>query len=254
MTNSKPTIVLVPGSWHLPSCFDPFSKCLNDKGYETTSVTLPSVLRNGQTPVSSHHEDVAVIRKHVEDLIVQNKQVVVFSHSYGGFPTTEALSGLGATDRNAPGTLRLIFCSAFIPQEGQIAASFSTDPELSPGLPAHFSRLSEDKSTCYLIDEHMFEAFYHDVDRKVAEEVVIPQLGAQSVASWLSPVTKCAYREIPSSYIVCTEDRSVLPWVQRKIAERAGIKDCVEIEGSHCAFLSRPDELAGIVDAIVRRS
>ena len=55
---------------------------------------------------------------------------------------------------------------------------------------------------------------------------------------------------VPSSYIVCAEDRTVRPeWRRRAASERLGV-DPIELSGGHCPHVSRPRELAEVLSAL----
>lgn len=56
-------------------------------------------------------EDAKRIRDVVEALIAQGKEVVVAGHSYGGFPTTQALAGVKVK--------RIVYLAAIAPKLGE---------------------------------------------------------------------------------------------------------------------------------------
>ena len=57
---------------------------------------------------------------------------------------------------------------------------------------------------------------------------------------------------IAARFVVTTRDRFIPPAVQRRVAaERLGISEPDEIDSGHCANLSRPDELAGLLAGYV---
>jgi pimeloyl-ACP methyl ester carboxylesterase len=60
-----------------------------------------------------------------------------------------------------------------------------------------------------------------------------------------------AWRDRPSTYVVCTDDRALPVPLQRSCADRVGT--VVEIPTSHSPFLSRPDELARMLAALAAR-
>jgi len=62
-------------------------------------------------PPASMMDDADVIRRAVETLLGQGKQVAVMCHSYGGVPTSQALVGLGVK--------RVVYLSALVPKVGQ---------------------------------------------------------------------------------------------------------------------------------------
>lgn len=51
-------------------------------------------------------------------------------------------------------------------------------------------------------------AFYADCAPTVALDT-LKRLGPQSSASFMQPLRRAAWREIPSTYVVCTEDRVI---------------------------------------------
>jgi pimeloyl-ACP methyl ester carboxylesterase len=56
---------------------------------------------------------------------------------------------------------------------------------------------------------------------------------------------------VPSAYIVCRDDRAVNPeWARRAARERLGVEP-VEIDGGHSPFITRPMELAALIDSIL---
>ncbi|HEV7655160.1 MAG TPA: alpha/beta fold hydrolase [Mycobacteriales bacterium] len=54
-----------------------------------------------------------------------------------------------------------------------------------------------------------------------------------------------AWKTVPSTYVLTTDDRAVHPEDQRIMARNAGA--VVEIATSHSPFLSRPDLVADII-------
>ncbi|WP_223168196.1 alpha/beta fold hydrolase [Nonomuraea sp. SYSU D8015] len=61
-----------------------------------------------------------------------------------------------------------------------------------------------------------------------------------------APVTAAAWKEIPSTYVVCAGDRGTPPDVQRVQAGRAG--RTIELQADHHPFLSQP--AAAVADLI----
>jgi pimeloyl-ACP methyl ester carboxylesterase len=67
-----------------------------------------------------------------------------------------------------------------------------------------------------------------------------------------SPITYAAWRYIPTSYLLCTEDKAIPLAVQEKMVERAeGKVDVVEkVNAGHSPFLSQAD----VVERLIRRA
>jgi len=98
---SKPTIVMVPGGWHKASIYSPVATLLESHGYTAICLDLPSV--GADPPHTTFDGDVSAIRDCLTSLVSSGKDVVLVSHSYGGFPAGEAPQGLSKKERSAQG-------------------------------------------------------------------------------------------------------------------------------------------------------
>ena len=116
--NSNPTIVLVTGAFHVDSALDILSAQLQQVGYNTRTFGLITVNHAGLTV----KDDTAALREGLLRPLIegQGKDVVLFLHSYAGFPGSAATGGLSKKERTAKGQqggiIGLIYQSAFIPQ------------------------------------------------------------------------------------------------------------------------------------------
>jgi len=61
-------------------------------------------------------------------------------------------------------------------------------------------------------------------------------------------VTRVGWKAKPTFYLVAKADRMVPPSAQRRMAERAGAR-LSEIDSSHAAMLSHPQEVAAFISA-----
>ena len=56
--------------------------------------------------------------------------------------------------------------------------------------------------------------------------------------------------DVPSSYVVCADDRTVRPeWFRRDARERLGVEP-IELPGGHCPHISRPAALADVLSDV----
>ena len=116
---SRPTIILVHGSWQSPECFTLLIPRLERAGYSVFAPSLPS--SGASIPLESFDDDVKVIRDTVKSVLDTGKDVVMVMHSYGGVPGCEALKGLkeereaASNGRHSTGkVLKLIFVAAMV--------------------------------------------------------------------------------------------------------------------------------------------
>jgi pimeloyl-ACP methyl ester carboxylesterase len=95
-----------------------------------------------------------------------------------------------------------------------------------------------------------FVSFYHDVPRPLAEEAMRRERQG-SIVGLDEPWPLDAWPDVPTRFVLCTEDRFFPPAFQRRVvADRLGIVPD-EIEAGHCVALSRPAELARMLDGFV---
>jgi pimeloyl-ACP methyl ester carboxylesterase len=126
----KPHIVLIPGAWHTGACYDVIVPLLEDAGYSTTALTLPSV--GAEPPVTSTNEDVAFTHSTVSSLVDAGKDVVVVMHSYGAIPGSDAMIGLSKSERSGEGleggVVALVYICAWMMPEGKCIADYPRSP------------------------------------------------------------------------------------------------------------------------------
>jgi hypothetical protein len=92
-------------------------------------------------------------------------------------------------------------------------------------------------------------SFYHEVPRELAEEALRKERAHPSQASIEEPWPLDAWPNVPTRFVLCSQDRFFPPnFFRRLAAERLGIVPD-EIAASHCVALSRPKELADILES-----
>jgi pimeloyl-ACP methyl ester carboxylesterase len=95
--------------------------------------------------------------------------------------------------------------------------------------------------------EDPFVAFYHDVPRALAEQAMARE-GSESATAYDSPWPLDALPAVPTRFVLCTEDRFFpAAFLRRVAAERLGVVPD-EIAAGHCVALSRPRQLADLLD------
>jgi pimeloyl-ACP methyl ester carboxylesterase len=95
-----------------------------------------------------------------------------------------------------------------------------------------------------------FVSFFHDVPRPLAEEAMRRERSG-SIVGLGEPWPLDAWPAVPTRFVLCSEDRFFPPAFSRRlVAERLGIVPD-EIEAGHCVALSRPAELALMLDGYV---
>ncbi len=157
-------------------------------------------------------------------LLDSDEPTVVVAHSYGGIVTAEAAAGVGSVRH-------LLLVSSYLPEIGQSLSEFGD------GSPAPFLDVDPDAGTFGVRPELLVDTFLQDCDPEVQAQAA-GHLARQSVQVTGQPVGAAAWQQVPSTYLVCAQDRGTPPPLQREFARRAG--SVVELDAGHHPFLSQP--------------
>lgn len=230
MAGPAPTLLLVHGSWHGPWCWDRLIPELDRAGIAARSVALPSCAPD-PGPWGSLDDDAETVRKAAEAI---DGPVAVMGHSYGGVVISHA--------RYPGNVVRLIYLGAIMPEAGRSLVSY-----LPPGpLPEYV--LDRGDGTLMVNRAVLARDLYGDCDADTvawASARVVPQNAAGPV----TPIGAAAWQQIPSTYIILSEDLAIPTALQRMFATQA--TDSRELPGSHSPFAARPAALAGMLAGIL---
>ncbi|GKZ32065.1 hypothetical protein AbraIFM66950_001174 [Aspergillus brasiliensis] len=251
MSQPKPSIVIVPGAYALPELYDPVTTRLASQGYEVHTVHLPSVApSDGPLPKpGSMYDDAEVIAGAIKRLVNQGKEVVVVAHSYGGTPASQSIQGLVKKEgsEHAGGVVRLAYLTAVVPAEGESAMIPLADgPRMDVSVDEH--------GWMSLVDTAALAAACFS-DMSSDEGLTwVRQFTRHSAASMANPLTYAGYKDVPVSYLLCTEDLIIPPDLQQKILdtikrETGREVDVTRIPTGHVPVASAPEL---VVDWILR--
>ncbi|KAL8698795.1 MAG: hypothetical protein Q9224_001688 [Gallowayella concinna] len=240
----NPTIVLVPGAFHVEKIMDLLSYQLLEAGYPTETLGLVTV----NQPELTIKDDAALIDKVLHKLIEeQKKEVVMYLHSYAGFPGSTAIKGFSKAERQAVGKrggiLGLIYQSAFIPQPG------NTLRAMIGGSYAPWQDANTETGLINVIDAKT--TFYADVNEPLADKAVKLIL-PQSLLSFNTPSDQTYYGHSAYDhrriYLHTKQDQALPPFAQDAFVAGSGTTWHVEkLDTSHSPFLSEAPRLAALV-------
>jgi pimeloyl-ACP methyl ester carboxylesterase len=205
---------------------------LAERGVASEAPALPSCGETG-APTGAQGpglvEDVVSVR---QVLTASDEPTVVVAHSYGGIVTAEAAAGVEAVRH-------LLLVSSYLPEVGQSLSSFGSEE------PAPFLDIDPDGGTFSVRPEALAETFLQDCDPEIQRQA-IDKTARQSLAVIAQPVQSAAWQHVPSTYLVCGQDRGTPADRQREFARRAA--SVVELDAGHHPFLSQP---AAVRDLII---
>jgi len=210
-------VLLVHGAWHGAWCWEPVVDAL---GGAAVTLDLPSNHVDG----AGFTDDVAAVRALLDGL----SDVVLVGHSYGGAVISEA----GAHDNVA----HLVYLCAFVLDAGE---SLVDNP--APAAAGVLESSMRVEGGSVVVDpDGAREAFYGD-----CAEQPVDRLVPHSVTAFNVEVTAGAWRDKPSTYVLCTQDQAIHPDRQRFFADRCS--SVVALEASHSPMLSMPSRVAEII-------
>jgi pimeloyl-ACP methyl ester carboxylesterase len=215
--HARPTLLLVHGAWHGAWCWEKLTAVLEEQGWRTLTVDLPSA--GGLAGVA---DDARVIRAELEAV---DGPVVVVAHSYGGIPVGQAVAGAGNVER-------IVYLAAFQLDVGESMLSFYGVP--APTEPKDHEPVPDNPVT----------TFYGDLPPAEGEEAA-RRLVPQSARSFSDALTAAGWHTVPSTYIVCEQDQALPEASQLRLAERSGAVH--RMAAGHSPFLSQPAELAALL-------
>ena len=255
MPTVKPTIVLIHGGWHIPSTYSKFTSSLRSAGYEVHVPRLPS-MNEARPPNTDLATDTALIRGYVESLVDAGRHVIAIMHSYGGQVGTNALSGLGLNSRAQRGegpsgsVIRLVYMCAFALPEGGSMVGKVKEFGHEHLLPIAFDFADDD--SCLNRDPKTL-LIGPGVD-DVEAEAYVSSLVRWNGKSMYQAVTHCAWKEIPVTYILTSQDMTVPLDYQKSMVERMRAEgqtvDTFELATGHCPNLTMTREVVDIITQV----
>jgi len=213
-------IVLIHGAWHGAWCFDPVIELLRAERFDVAAIDLP---------LNGPRGDIAAARACIE----QRPDAVVLGHSYGGFVITHAAAGLNVA--------HLVYLAAFMPEADE---NIGATAAAAPRTVLNDAMVVNDDGLVVIDPDLAVDAFYHDCDAAGAGAAVA-RLRAQKFESYPILDGEPPWRSVPSTYVVCADDRALAPELQRRLAERA--ERVVEWGGGHSPFLAQPERVAELL-------
>jgi pimeloyl-ACP methyl ester carboxylesterase len=211
--------------WH------PTGELLADAGVRSDAPALPSCGEGDGTPGHDGPglaEDVAAVSALLR---AGDEPTIVVAHSYGGVVTAQAAIGV-------PAVRHVVLVSSYLAEPGEALASFGGDDG-----PAPFLDVDLEAGTFGVRPELAVGTFLHDCLQHADEGVA--RLVRQSVQVTQQPVEAAVWGEVPTTYVVCTEDRGTPAERQRSYAQRAD--RVVEVDAGHHPMLSRPAALRDLL-------
>ncbi len=211
--------------WHLAAA------ALREHGIQSVAPALPSC-GEGDRPAGPDgpglRDDVAAVRA---VLTGSDEPTVIVGHSYGGIVASEAAAGIDTVRH-------LVFVSSYLAEPGESLSTFGA------ATPPPFLDFDPEGGTFGTRPELVAETFAQDCPPEIIRDAMA-YLVRQTLAVTQEPVRAAAWHDVPTTYVVCTEDRGTPATAQREFARRAD--KVIEVRAGHHPFLSQPQAIADII-------
>jgi pimeloyl-ACP methyl ester carboxylesterase len=222
--------VLVHGAFAESSSWDDVIAELGADGYRAIAAANP--LRG----VASDAASVASVLRSIPG------DVVLVGHSYGGPVITEAANG-------QPNVKALVYVAAFAPETGESSLTLSAQfPGSTLGEALFPVALTDGGTDLYIQPDKFYAQFAADVSAEAASLMAATQRPVTE-AALTEPSGVPAWKTLPSYMIYGSEDRNIPAAVMAFMAERAGVRKAVVVEGaSHALMVSHPHAVAALIE------
>ena len=226
------TYALIHGGCHGGWCWEQLVPELQARGHESVAPDLPI-------------EDVNAGAREWADVVVDaldgvDDDVVVVGHSMGGMAVPVVAARRPVR--------RMVFLGAMVPVPGRVYAEYLAENPDAVTMPVD-RNATDELGRSVVPWDNALAAFYHDCPEPLARaawERLRPQ--APTVFTERCPIDE--WPDVPSSYILMTEDRSVGNEWSRRVSRERLHTEAIELPGSHSPFMSRPGVLADVLVAL----
>ncbi|QEC44745.1 alpha/beta hydrolase [Pseudobacter ginsenosidimutans] len=215
-------VVLVHGAFADGSGYKNLYTELTKKGYNVTVV---------QNPLSSLEADVEATKRALDK---QDGPAILAGHSWGGVVITEA--------GNHPKVAGLVYIAAFQPDKGESGLQWV---QSAPPAPENGITAPDENGIVYFEKSKYHAGFCADIPKEQADFMYASQ-GTFYAKAFATSITNAAWRSKPAFGIVATEDKAIVPEIQRNMYKRSNTK-ITEIKGSHVVFMSQPAKVAAVI-------
>jgi pimeloyl-ACP methyl ester carboxylesterase len=238
------TVVLVHGAFHGSGYWSGTLKGLADRGIAAVAPDLPGHGAH-PGPLTDLHGDAAAVRAVLDGI---SGPVLLVGHSYGGAVVTEA--------SEHPNVQHVLFLAAYCLAEGEHVNNAAPEADVEgfdhdelPGLAAamHIDHL---EGTATLDAVAARPVLYPDLnDEQFAE--VSATLGPQRLGNFQEEPAAHGWIERASTYVVCSQDRTIHPHLQRVMARRT--MRAAAWDTGHFPMITMTDKTVAMLAKIAER-
>jgi len=225
------SVLLVHGAWHTAAVWHDLADQLEHRRI----ACAVSELHRGDL-----HADIDAASQAMATLPA-DQRVLAVGHSYGGTVITGLPAGrLG----------HLLYLCATMPDAGETTLGLMRSEPDTALMRA--VRMTPPGSTTAIVDPaEAADAFCHQLSPEQQQRHTAALVPQEMGRGEQSPAT-IAWHSVPSTYVICTQDRALSPVLQQRLAQRATRH--ISWPSDHSPFSSRPDALLSLIASIAAPS
>lgn len=217
-------ILLVHGAWADGSSWNPVITNLSADGYNVTAVQLS---------LTSLAEDVAVVQR---ALARETGKTLLVAHSYGGVVITQA--GID------PKVAGLVYVAAYAPDNGEAVLDLNGQ---APATPIMGDLQQDSLGYLTLSTAGVAADFAPDLTPDQQTTIAATQGPISAPGAFGAKVSQVAWRNLPSWYVVSSNDHVISPTLEATMAKRMNAMT-ITLSSGHLAMLSHPADVTKIVE------
>jgi pimeloyl-ACP methyl ester carboxylesterase len=224
------TIILVHGAFADSSSWDRVIDPLEADGHRVVAAANP--LRG----VASDAEAISDLVRSIDG------PVVLAAHSYGGAVISNVAADAGEI-------VGLIYVNGFAPDAGESAFDLAGKfPGSTTGDSVRPIPRSNGTTDLAIAQELYHQNFCADVPEKQAARMAVTQRPATAEALYEPSGDRPLWKQVPSWFLIGSEDLIIPAELHRYMAERAGARRTVEMpRASHAISVSQPEATAQLI-------
>lgn len=207
------------------SSWDLVAPPLRERGHQVEAIDL-------------HRGSLAADTRHAQEVTdAFTGSVVACGHSYGGMVVT------GLT---LPPGSQLAYVAAFMPAEDESSGALTGE------WPAEGNKvMSLDANGEVVLGGEELDAICWG--GATPEQAVVGRAARrpQAISVGFESAARIGWRDMPSTYVVCRQDRAVHPDLQREMSKRA--THVLEWDSSHSPNVAHPELVVDLLDRLARR-
>jgi pimeloyl-ACP methyl ester carboxylesterase len=228
---SASTFILVPGAWHSSACWQRVVPLLEAHGHR---VTAPDLLGTGNdhTPLAQ-----VELKTWINQVVViveeQETPVILVGHSRGGLIISEVA-------QQVPEKIKLlVYLTAFLIPSGETLNSTISNVKIEEFFAHH------PDGTLTIKPDKLVPVLYNTTSSEWIERIQ-SMLSPEPAKTFATPLqlTDDRFGRVPRAYIECTQDKALLPALQRNMHDQLPCKYVITMNTDHSPFFSAPSELA----------